>query len=189
MRFTSKDLPALAIIGPSGAGKSTAIRQLVDDGVVHVNPTWTTRPPRPGEVKTGVEHYFATEQAFSDKKRAGYFVETVQLFGLPYWYGLSPLVPSVPGKASVVMLRAPLLPLFNKYYPNNVVYQIEDDLDRIKQRLEERAAHGEDQGSRLDDYTQEVQAGRSLANRIFVNNDMNTLVSELRQALAKDFGE
>jgi len=187
MRFTSKGSPALAIIGPSGAGKSTVIRRLHDEGIIIVNPTWTTRPPRPGESEESIEHHFVSEIGFKKKERTGYFVEVVKMFGLPYRYGLPAIAKSTPDKISLVMLRVSLLSLFNKHYPDNIVYQIEDELPRIRERLIARQLHGEELGSRLDDYEKEVKAGRKAAKRIFVNNDVEALARKIEQALMEDF--
>lgn len=189
MRFTSDEYPILVIIGPSGVGKSTVIRQLVDEGLVVVNPSWTTRPPRPGELGEGTEHRFVTEAEFKEKEGTGYFLEAVQMFGLPYYYGLPAVQASKPECVSVIVLRATLMPLLNKYYSNTIVYQISGDLSRIKQRLEERQAHGEPIGSRLSDYEQEITLGKQYAKRSFVNDndDIALLADELRTAIQEDF--
>jgi guanylate kinase len=188
MPFTSKPYPILIIIGPSGAGKSSVVQKLAEEGLVVVNPSWTTRPPRPGELEETTEHRFVSEAEFDKAEREGRFLETVQMFGLPYWYGLAPVQASTPEQVSIVMLRAPLLTLANKHYPSNLVYQIEDDLARIKQRLEQRQAHGEPLGTRLSDYEKEVSLGGHYAKRRFVNNDDITLLAnQIRQALQEDF--
>jgi guanylate kinase len=186
MAFTRK---VLAVIGPSGAGKSTVIRNLHDEGLVQVSPTWTTRPPRPGELEETVEHHFVAEAEFAKKQKIGFFVEVVQMFDLPFKYGLSPISEPEPGKVPVVMLRASLLQLFNKYYPNNVVYQIEDDLPKIRERLRARELHGEELGSRLSDYEKEIAFGHKLADRIFINRDLGTLADQIKKALKEDFPE
>jgi guanylate kinase len=180
-------LPILVIIGPSAAGKSTVIRQLVNQGLILVNPTWTTRPPRPGEIMEGVEHRFVSQKLFHQKQKEGYFHETVQMFGLPYHYGLPPVIKSTSRKPSLVMLRVSLLPLFNKYYPVNIVYQIEDSLPRIRKRLIARQLKGEKIGTRLEDYKKEIEAGRKKANRIFVNKNTDLLALEIKAALKEDF--
>ncbi len=186
MRF-SPQLPVLVVIGPSGAGKSSVVRRLHDEGLVYVNATWTTRPPRPGEAEEGIEHYFASDEEFAAQDNAKFFLETAQMFGLPYRYGLPPLRATQPGKPSLVMLRASLLPMFDAHYDNYVTYHIEDDMERIQQRLTDRQQHGEAMGSRLDDYQKEVSAGRKLAKRVFVNKNIDTLAEQIKQALREDF--
>lgn len=188
MPFTSNDYPILVIIGPSGAGKSTVLHKLVDEGLVAVTPSWTTRLPRPGEIDEGIEHRFVKEAEFKKREKEGYFLETVQMFGLPFYYGLPSVQPSRSDCVSAVMLRATLMPLFNKHYPNNIVYQISDDISRIKQRLEERQTKGEPLGSRLSDYEKEVTLGEQYAKRMFVNDgDIKSLAEQLKEAIRKDF--
>jgi guanylate kinase len=188
MTFTSKASPILVIIGPSGAGKSSTVRKLVDEGIVAVTPSWTTRIPRPGEIEDTTEHRFIDDDEFNIKETEGYFLETVQMFGLPFRYGLAPIEQPIQGQVSLVMLRASLLPLFQKYYPNNVIYQIEDDLARIEQRLLERQAHGEPMGTRLSEYKKEIDGGKQFASRIFINNEnIEALTEKIRNAIATDF--
>lgn len=188
MRFTSEGRPILIVVGPSGAGKSTVIRRLADDGLVAVNPTWTTRPPRPGELEEGIEHRFVSESDFAKLEADGFFIETARMFGLPFSYGLAPVKPSEPGLVSLVMLRASLMPLLSKHYKNTVVYQIEDELETIERRLQERQAAGEPIGSRISDYHKEIALGKKYAKRTFVNsNDIENLAQKIKQALREDF--
>lgn len=188
MRFTSKNNPVLIIIGPSGAGKSTIIRHLYEKGLIRINPTWTTRPPRPNEETEGIEHKFVSEEKFNDKLLEGYFLEVVEMFGLPYRYGVPKFRPSTPSKISLVMLRASLIPLLNKHYTTYTIYQIEDDLHKVKERLIARQQHGENMGTRLEDYEKEVQAGRKLAKRIFVNNqNSGQIATQIEKAMFEDF--
>ncbi len=178
----------LVIIGPSGTGKSTAIRLLHATGIVVVVPTWTTRPPRPGELKNSVEHHFVSEKAFKKAEAEGTFLETVQMFDLPYWYGMPVVDPAKATKIPLVVLRAALIDNFYKYYTHAVVYQIEDTVERVRQRLEARKIHGEALGSRLEHFQKEVTAGRALADRTFVNNGKpEELVQQIINALEHDF--
>jgi guanylate kinase len=190
MRFTSKNAPILVIIGPSGAGKSTIIRKLYDRGLVLINPTWTTRPPRPKETNEGIEHKFVSNSEFSKKQAADYFLKVVELFGLPYRYGVPEILPTTPEQVSLIMLRAPLITLLNKHYPVHIIYQIEDELPKIRERLIARQQHGEDMGTRLEDYEKEIVAGRKLAKRTFVNNkEPEQIAKQVEQAILEDFAK
>jgi guanylate kinase len=187
MIFTSNELPILVIIGPSGAGKSTAVRKLVHDKLIMINPTWTTRPPRLNEQTEGIEHHFVSQMEFKQQTKQGKFLETVQMFGLPYSYGMMPIARSAE-QVSAVMLRAALLPLFYKHYSNVIVYQISDQLERIAERLERRQSQGEPIGTRLSEYKSEVAMGSRASTRCFVNsNKISDLVSSLKEAIAEDF--
>ncbi|HUD81361.1 MAG TPA: hypothetical protein VMR08_01895 [Patescibacteria group bacterium] len=187
MPITRKNSPILVIIGPSGAGKSTVVKRLASKGLILVNPTWTTRPPRPREIEESVEHRFISKVEFSKLEKQGFFLECVDMFGLPYRYGLPKVVPSTLRQVSVVMLRSVLIPRFNKYYPNHVIYQIEDELSQVRLRLLDRQQKGEKLGTRLEDYQTEVAAGRKYANRIFINSkSIDLLASQVEQAIGQD---
>jgi len=178
----------LVIIGPSASGKSSAVRLLADDGIVDIVPTWTTRPPRPEEAN-GIEHRFVSEKEFEQATAHGDLLEARQMFGLPYWYGL-PVITPVPGKTSLIVLRAQLVPIFAKHYPAYVVYQISDSIGRVRQRLLARAAHGEAIGERLQQYTEEVNEGRSIAHRSFANTSTpESLAKDISSAIRVDFAE
>ncbi len=182
-----RDGKLLVIIGPSGAGKSSAIELLHAREIIDVTPSWTTRPPRPEETSGTLEHMFASEAEFANKKAAGYFLEAVQPFGLPYWYGLPKITAPPKGRVALVMLRVNLLPLLRKHYSNFTIYQIEDSLPKIKRRLQAREAAGQPLGSRLKDYQHEIDAGRQAAHRVFTNDtSVEALSARIEAALVED---
>lgn len=182
----------LITIGPSGVGKTTIVTALRDKQLLEVVPSWTTRPPRPGEDDNSAEHIFISEEEFDQKSSEGFFIDEVTMFGLPYRYGLPKISESLINsndKIVTVMLRASLVPLFAKHYPDYVIYQFEDSHERIEQRLNDRMLHGEQLGSRLENYEQEVAAGREVASRVFVNTlTIDDIVTQVEHALDKDFG-
>lgn len=186
MKYLAPDQPLLIIIGPSGSGKSTAIRKLHAQGLIELTPSWTTRPPRPGEIEGSIEHCFVNDKEFSKKVKEGFFLEVVTLFGLPYRYGLPKIVASQPKHIPTIMLRAKLIFLVPKHYSRYVIYQIEDEFERVKERLG-RKVRGNELGSRLVDYEPEISMGRKLANRVFYNDTVDSLVSKIKKALHKDF--
>jgi guanylate kinase len=177
----------LVIIGPSGAGRSSALRLLHDQKVVEVTPSWTTRPLRNDESEDTLEHRFVDEATFKQKAGEGYFLETAQLFGLPYLYGLPKLEKPKGGRVATVMLRASLLPLMDKYYTNYTIYQIEDTETKAAERLQKRQAAGHEMGSRLEEYQQEIEAGRKRAGRVFTNDGtLEDLAGRIAAALIED---
>ncbi len=75
------------ISGASGAGKTTLVRALqANDPNLRFAVSYTTRPPRPGEVD-GRDYCFVSEEEFDRLIRAGLLVEYVHQFG--YYYGTS----------------------------------------------------------------------------------------------------
>jgi guanylate kinase len=72
---------ALVLAGPSGVGKGTVgkrLRDRVPDLVWSVS--WTTRPPRPGEVD-GVDYHFVTPEAFRAEAAERGFLESFEVYG------------------------------------------------------------------------------------------------------------
>lgn len=175
----------LAVIGPSGGGKSSAVRLLAARAVLHVHPTWTTRPPRSDEVAGSIEHRFVSDEEFDDLCRAGFFLDTVAMFGLPFRYGLPPLTRCRDHCVDTVMLRAPLVDRFARHYPV-VVFQIEDSPARTAARLRARGTSDVDVTARLGDNNAEVAAGRLIADRVFVNNaSLDVLAGAVQAAWAE----
>jgi guanylate kinase len=179
--------PVLVFIGPSASGKSSVVRQLHEAGVVTVHPTWTTRPRRIDESEGSLEHRFVSPAAFDELSAQGFFLDTVMMFGLPYWYGLPALRLSDSGPVDAVMLRAPLIARFAQVVRRHLVYQIEDRADRTRARLIARGCQASELAARIDDNRKEIAAGRHLADRVFVNDgSLTDLVDKIASALGAD---
>lgn len=73
----------VAIVGPSGVGKTTLARALSNIASARRIVTYTTRSPRPGEVR-GKDYHFVNEREFSDLDRRGVFIETNEFDGARY---------------------------------------------------------------------------------------------------------
>ena len=132
-----------------------------------------------------MEHRFVDEHEFAERRRAGDFLEVVRMFGLPYAYGLPPVEPPADGRVPAVMVRAPLLPLVERHFPDHVAYQIEDAYERARVRLQRRTG---ELGTRMDGYEQERRLGRDVAQRIFVNTGtVGDLVDAVAAAVDEDF--
>ena len=183
----STDVRILAILGPSGSGKSTVIRELHRRGVIDVTPSWTTRPRREDELDGSVEHRFVDEEELTARQDAGYFLEVVQMFGLPYRYGLPAVEEPGDGRVPAIMVRAPLMPLVARHFPGHLAYQIEDGYQRARPRLERRMG---DLGTRLDGFEEELRLGRDAAHRVFVNQgSVGDLVQAVANAVGRDFAD
>lgn len=174
----------LAIIGPSAAGKSTVAERLQQRGLIHLNPIITERPRRPGE--DDLNHTFVSGPEFDRRQKEGLILESVRPFGLDYRYGLES-INFAAGRIASLILRADFLDLLGRHYPNQTVYQIEAPQEVAAQRLKARQTG--DIGRRLKDYQREVDLGRQLAQRVFVNDraEIESLVEEVAGALESDF--
>lgn len=176
--------PLVVIIGPSGCGKSGVVAALHRRGLVQVHPTWTTRSPRPAEMAGCLEHRFVTEAAFDDLVRQRFFQGTARPFGLPYCYGLPQIVRRSAGPADLAILRAASADHWASALQPAIVYQLEDAPERLQRRLLQRGGDPADIAARLKDNALEVEEGRRLADRIFVNDStLDALVHQVAQAL------
>ncbi len=190
--------PVVVFVGPSGSGKSSVVRELHRRGVLHVHPTWTTRPRRPDEVTGSLEHRFVSDATFDALCRQGFFIGTAALSGLPFRYGLPWLAdhprpgepgPGGPGPADAVMLRTPVLARFAELVAHRVVYQIDDRPERVAARLLARHCPPAELQARLDDNRLEVAAGRQVADRVFLNaGTLIELVDQVAAAVLRDTG-
>ena len=75
------------VSAPSGAGKTTLCRMLLEelDGI-EFSVSYTTRPPRDGEVN-GRDYFFVDETTFNEMVDRGEFLEFAQVHG--HYYGTS----------------------------------------------------------------------------------------------------
>jgi guanylate kinase len=72
------------ISAPSGAGKSSLVAALLDgDPNLALSVSFTTRPPRPGEVE-GREYHFADAKTFAAMLARGEFLENAEVHGNRY---------------------------------------------------------------------------------------------------------
>ena len=72
------------ITAPSGAGKSSLIQALLkDDPSLGLSVSYTTRPPRPGEVNGRAYHFVALPE-FERMQQAGEFLESAVIYGNRY---------------------------------------------------------------------------------------------------------
>ncbi len=76
---------ALFIISsPSGGGKTSLVKALLDaEPGVRLSVSYTTRPPRPGEVN-GSAYHFVTPPEFERMLEAGEFLESAVIYGNRY---------------------------------------------------------------------------------------------------------
>jgi guanylate kinase len=81
----------LVISGPSGVGKDTVIKRLLElDPNVKYSVSYTTRPPRPGEVE-GIAYRFVNRDGFERLIREGALLEYATYDGHLYGTPIAPL--------------------------------------------------------------------------------------------------
>lgn len=69
------------VVAPSGAGKSTLVNALLaQDPAIQLSVSYTTRPPRPGEID-GREYHFVPVEDFKARRARGEFLESAEVHG------------------------------------------------------------------------------------------------------------
>ncbi|MBW6513281.1 MAG: guanylate kinase [Candidatus Syntrophosphaera sp.] len=77
----------IILSAPSGGGKSTILNQVLKAAEdIDYSVSYTTRAPR-GKEENGRHYHFVDEGEFLQRREAGDFLETAQVFGR--WYGTS----------------------------------------------------------------------------------------------------
>lgn len=75
------------VVAPSGAGKSSLVNALLaQEPNLHLSISYTTRPPRPGDVN-GKHYHFISEADFLERKNKGEFLEWAEVH--ENYYGTS----------------------------------------------------------------------------------------------------
>jgi guanylate kinase len=82
----------LVLSSPSGAGKTTLTRLLTrDDADVELSVSWTTRPPREGEIE-GVHYCFVSKDQFRAMRADNGFLEWAEVHGNYYGSPRAPIL-------------------------------------------------------------------------------------------------
>ncbi len=85
----------LVVSSPSGAGKTTISRRVLErDTGIEMSVSYTTRPPRDGEVD-GVDYSFVSKETFLRLQGDGAFLEWAEVFGNYYGTPRSPVMSAV----------------------------------------------------------------------------------------------
>jgi guanylate kinase len=72
------------VVAPSGAGKTSLVRALLDrEPRIRLSVSFTTRPPRPGELD-GRDYFFVARNDFEQRRESGEFLEWAEVHGNLY---------------------------------------------------------------------------------------------------------
>lgn len=179
----------LVLSSPSGAGKTTLTRLLTrDDPEIELSVSWTTRPPRSGEID-GADYIFVDKDAFRAHRAGGGFLEWAEvhdhLYGSPKaavlaaleegrdvlfdidWQGAQQLTNS----AEADVVKVFVLPPSMRALKDRLQSRAQDDPLVIKRRLSN--AYGEI--SRWDGY-----------DYVLVNDDLEACYERLQSIVAAE---
>lgn len=179
----------LVLSSPSGAGKTTLTRMLTrDDPDVELSVSWTTRPPREGEIN-GVHYTFVTKDQFRAERADNGFLEWAEVHGNLYgsprgpifealeagrdvlfdidWQGAQQLTTS----AEADVVKVFILPPSMRQLRSRLETRAQDAADVIRRRL----ANAYSEISRWDGY-----------DYVLVNEDLDDAYAKLRAIVAAE---
>ena len=158
-------------------GKGTLVSRLVDRVPdLWLSRSWTTRPRRPGE--TDAVYTFVDRPTFLERLQAGGFLEWAELDSNHELYG-TPLPEPPPGADVVLEIDVQGAAQVRQRHPEAVVLLVVAPSSEVQaERMRERGDDEDQIAKRLALGQREESVGRSLANEVIVNDDLERAVEE-----------
>ncbi|MBR7798925.1 guanylate kinase [Undibacterium fentianense] len=170
------------ISAPSGAGKSSLVSGLLKlEPNLKLSISFTTRPPRPGEVD-GREYHFITANDFLIRKNRGEFLEFAEVHG--NYYGTSKLLIQEAMKSGTdILLEIDWqgAQQVNKQFDQVAsIFILPPSIDALEERLNKRGQDSQEVITRRI-----LAAGGEMAHApefeyVIINQDFDLALSELR---------
>jgi guanylate kinase len=174
---------------PSGAGKSTLSRMLLDaDENIALSVSYTTRPPRPGEIE-GVHYHFTDVATFKQMAADGEFLEWAHVFGNRYGTPKAPVEKQLAAGCDVLfdIDWQGAQQLYQEAGPDVVrVFILPPSIEELERRLLSRAQDSEavitDRMSRA-----KAEIGHwDGYDYVLINDDVQACFEKVRQILAAE---
>lgn len=169
------------ISGPSGAGKTTLIRGLLAQvPSLGFSVSYTTRPPRPGELE-GRDYHFVDEERFGRMVQTGEFLEWAQVHGHRYGTGARH-VDAMLGQGSDVILdidtqgAASVRRLRDQAV---LVFIMPPDLQTLRSRLRGRALEAAEEMERRMRAALREMERFELYDYLVINNEVESALRSL----------
>ena len=172
------------ISGPGGVGKGTLVARLVaGDPALHLSRSWTTRRRRPGESDDA--YVFVDEATFLARVAEDGFLEHTHFPGNNQWYG-TPRQDLPPGRDLLLEIEVDGAAQVKKQDPTAVMILVEPPSSEVlEHRLRGRGDDEEHVQRRLGVADTELQIGRTLADHVVVNDDLDRAVAEVAGIIAR----
>lgn len=175
---------AFVVSAPAGTGKTTLVSMLTKEFPFVVgNVSYTTRPPRAGEVN-GVHYHYVSVEEFEAKIHSGDFLEYVKLYG--YFYGTSRSAVEdqlLQGHHVILTIDTQGAMQLKNKFPAIYVFLEPPSMEVLRQRLLGRQTESEEAvHERLELAASEILAAQHY-DYIIVNNDLNIAYQVLRSIL------
>lgn len=174
--------PLIVIVsGPGGVGKGTIVDVLVSrDPELLLSRSWTTRARRPGEREDS--YVFTSPEAFIAHRDAGGFLEWTEFLG--HFYG-TPQPDPAAQRDLVLEIEVDGAQQVKRHHPDSIlIFVLPPSRDEQRRRLVGRGDPDDKVLARLRKAEEEEPIGRSLADHVVVNDDLERTVDEMLAIIA-----
>lgn len=174
------------VAAPSGAGKTSLVNSLVEgDDRLQLSVSYTTRPPRPGEID-GVHYHFTDPAAFEAMREAGEFLESANVFGNLYGtHAGATRVVLDSGRDVILEIDWQGARQVRERFPDcHGIFILPPSLDALQDRLGRR---GQDSAEVIAARMHKARAEISHCDEfdhVIVNDDFDQALAELRALVA-----
>lgn len=181
----------IVISGPSGVGKDTVLQALFQlDPRLRYSVSYTTRPPRPGEVD-GVSYSFVDEPTFRRMIEAGEFLEWAVVHGNLYGTSL-PRVRGCLDRGEDVVLKIDVqgaAQLRGRVPEAIFIFLLPPSLEVLRERLRARDSETDESLARREqDALNELAEAARYDHRV-VNDQVERATREILDIVAASRGE
>jgi guanylate kinase len=170
------------ITAPSGTGKTTLLKQLMaGDPRLRFSISYTTRPPRAGEV-AGVDYFFVSAEEFARLREEGALAEWVEQYGYCYGTSRAWVTETLAAGADVVFDIEPrgARALKGEFPQGTFIFILPPSWEQLELRLQVRGRMDPAElARRLERGRQEV-AEASWYDYLIINDDLATALFQLR---------
>lgn len=169
--------------GPGGVGKGTVVRRLLEvDPRLRLSRSWTTRPRRPGESED--DYTFTDRASFEAHLARGGFLEYDEFLGNLYGTPVPDTLDD-PDHDLLLEINVQGAEQVRRHRPDALVVLLVAPSREVQEaRLRVRGDSDEHVAQRLALADVEEAKGRTLADAIVVNDDLERAVSEVAGILA-----
>lgn len=170
------------VSAPSGAGKTSLVAALLEaDAQIRKSVSYTTRPPRPGEVDS--RHYhFVTPDAFERMAQAGDFLESALVHGNRYGTSRLWVNEQLAGDTDIVLeIDWQGAAQVRRLMPGAIsIFILPPSFEALLQRLNSRAQDPPEVIARRLGNAREEIAHVTDFDYVIINNDFRVAAAELQ---------
>ena len=183
--MTSRRGTLFVVSAPSGAGKTTLCREVrmrVSDLAYSVS--YTTRPPRAGEVD-GTDFHFVSEARYRELRERGEFAEWAEVHGNYYGTSASAIDKALAAGRDVLLdIDTQGAAQLRARYPEAVLgFIVAPSLAELEQRLRERRSDPDTEIQRRLARAQEEIALWKEYDYLIVNRDVKEAIEQLASVI------